>query len=249
VCPADSPNLPHSRRLFVVAAIDITPLDSPGRAAGPAFDPWSGAVLYGILDTGYLALEDFSSAARELIAGGVGILQVRAKRESAAIIEALAREVHPFARSAGVPLILNDFAEIAAAVGCEGVHVGQEDDSVARARAIVGPGKIVGKSTHSVAQAVAAQDEGADYIGFGPLFATPTKPGRAAIGLTGIAEVHRLVTVPIFCIGGIKRGNLQEVRAAGARRVVIVSEMLGSSDRSGYAAAVKGMWSAAGHGQ
>ena len=199
---------------------------------------WRAAVLYGILDTGYLAPEDFAAAAGELAAGGAGLLQIRAKKETPAIIEQLARAVHPVARAAGVPLILNDFAEIAAAVGCEGVHVGQDDAAVARARAIVGEGKIVGKSTHSLAQAVAAQAEGADYIGFGPLFATPTKPGRAAIGLGDIAEAHRLVEVPVFCIGGIKLANLADVRAAGARRVVIVSEMLGAAERSAYAAGV-----------
>jgi thiamine-phosphate pyrophosphorylase len=210
---------------------------SAGQPASPepAGAAWRSAVLYGILDTGYLALEDFAAAARELAAGGAGLLQVRAKGESPAVIEQVARAVHPVARAAGVPLILNDFAEIAAQVGCEGVHVGQDDASVARAREVVGAGKIVGKSTHSVAQAVAAQAEGADYIGFGPLFATPTKPGRPAIGLAGMAEVHRVVQVPIFCIGGIKQGNLAAVRAAGARRVVIVSELLGTRDREAYA--------------
>ena len=128
--------------------------------------------------------------------------------------------------------------QVAAAVGCEGVHVGQDDAGVARARAVVGPGKIVGTSTHSLAQAVAAQAEGADYIGFGPLYATPTKPGRPAIGLADIAEVHRLVSIPIFCIGGIKRSNLEEICSAGARRVVIVSEMLMAADRSLYASEV-----------
>jgi thiamine-phosphate pyrophosphorylase len=135
-------------------------------------------------------------------------------------------------------LILNDFAEVAAAVGCEGVHVGQDDAGVAWVRAVVGPGKIVGKSTHSVAQAVAAHAEGADYIGFGPLHATPTKPGRPAIGLADIEEVHRLVPIPIFCIGGIKQANLEEICSAGARRVVIVSEMLVAADRSRYASEV-----------
>lgn len=210
----------------------MTRVDEPGAGA------WRTAVLYGILDTGYLAPEAFAEAAGELVAGGAGLLQIRAKRESPAVIEQLARLVHPVARAAGVPLILNDFPEIAAAVGCEGVHVGQDDAAVARARAIVGKGGIVGKSTHSLAQAVAAQAEGADYIGFGPLFATPTKPGRAAIGLGGIAEAHRLLDVPVFCIGGIKLANLGEVRAAGARRVVVVSEMLAATERKAYAAGV-----------
>jgi thiamine-phosphate pyrophosphorylase len=205
---------------------------------GPASAGWQSRLLYGILDTGYLAPEDFPRAARELMAGGARILQIRAKRQSAAEIEELAIAVHLVTREAGVPLMLNDFAEVAAAVGCEGVHVGQDDAGVARVRAVVGPGKIVGKSTHSVAQAVAAHAEGADYIGFGPLYATPTKPGRPAIGLADIEEVHRLVPLPIFCIGGIKRANLEEICSAGARRVVIVSEMLVAADRSRYASEV-----------
>jgi len=199
---------------------------------------WPDAVLYGILDTGYLALEDFPRAAAELLAGGVGVVQIRAKRESLETIEALARAVHPWTRAAGVPLILNDFAEVAAVVGCEGVHVGQEDDAVARARAVLGPGKVVGKSTHSLAQAVAAEAEGADYIGFGPLYATPTKPGRPAIGLAEVAAVHRAVGLPIFCIGGVNRSTLPDVGAAGGRRVVIVSELLAAPDRAAYAAEV-----------
>lgn len=193
------------------------------------------ARLYGILDTGYLPLEAFAQAARELIAGGVGLLQIRAKDQPPEVIASLARAVHPVARAAGVPLILNDFPELAAETGCDGAHVGQDDDAVARARALLGPGKIVGKSTHSLTQAAAAQTEGADYIGFGPLFATPTKPGRPAIGLADIAEAHRQVSLPIFCIGGVKLATLAAMREAGARRVVIVSEMLLAGDRTAYA--------------
>jgi hypothetical protein len=98
---------------------------------------------------------------------------------------------------------------------------------------------IIGKSTHSFEQAVAAEAEGADYIGFGPLFATPTKPGRPAIGLADLRRVQAAVRIPVFCIGGIKRANLEAVLAAGARRVVIVSEMLGAADIAGYAREVK----------
>jgi thiamine-phosphate pyrophosphorylase len=93
----------------------------------------------------------------------------------------------------------------------------------------------VGRSTHTVAQAHAARDEGADYLGFGPLFATPTKPDYRPIGLEEIAQVHADVTDrPIFCIGGIKLENLPEVIAAGARRVVIVSGILLADDVEGY---------------
>jgi len=98
---------------------------------------------------------------------------------------------------------------------------------------------LIGKSTHSVDQAHAAVGQGADYIGFGPLFATPTKPGRPAVGLGGIREVQESISVPVFCIGGIKMENLESVLDAGARRVVIVSGILQSSDPAGYCAHVK----------
>jgi thiamine-phosphate pyrophosphorylase len=85
-----------------------------------------------------------------------------------------------------------------------------------------------------LAQALEAERSGADYIGFGPLFSTPTKPGRPAIGLDQIREVHSQVGIPIFCIGGIKLENLAEVIGAGARRVVIVSGILQARDIAGY---------------
>jgi thiamine-phosphate pyrophosphorylase len=111
--------------------------------------------------------------------------------------------------------------------------------SVAEARALAGEDAIIGKSTHSVAQALAARQEGPDYIGFGPLFATPTKPDYTPIGLTEIREVRRLVSLPVFCIGGIKRENLSTVLAAGAQRVVIVSGILRASDPQDYCRACR----------
>ena len=98
---------------------------------------------------------------------------------------------------------------------------------------------LVGKSTHTVDQATAAQGEGADYIGFGPIFTTPTKPDYQPIGLSDIRRVHIDVTRPIFCIGGIKIDNLAQVLAAGAQRVVIVSGLLKASDIAEYARAAK----------
>lgn len=206
----------------------------------------SDALLYGILDLGYTAAADAERTAEQMLAGGVDVLQVRAKGADEDAIEALAHRLTPLTESAGVPLIVNDFPQLVPAVGAQGAHVGQEDFSVAEARWRAGRAlagevapPIIGKSTHSFEQAVAAEAEGADYIGFGPLFATPTKPGRPAIGLDDIRRVHAAVRIPIFCIGGIKRANLEAVLAAGARRVVIVSEMLGAADIAGYAREVK----------
>ena len=106
---------------------------------------------------------------------------------------------------------------------------------MAEARRLAGTGRpIIGKSTHSIAQALAAVKEGPDYIGFGPLFATPTKPDYTPIGIKEIRRVHELVDLPIFCIGGIKLENLDQVLAAGARRVVIVSGILKAQNIAAY---------------
>jgi len=119
------------------------------------------------------------------------------------------------------------------------VHVGQDDPPIAEVRSLTGPNCVVGKSTHSLDQAIRAFYEGADYIGFGPLFATPTKPDYPPIGLAAIEKVHGAVRIPIFCIGGIKLDNLPKVIEAGARRVVIVSGLLQATDIIAYGRSVK----------
>jgi thiamine-phosphate pyrophosphorylase len=190
------------------------------------------ARLYGIVDLGYVPDGAASHAAEKLLEGGVDLLQLRAKGAPKSLVAALAAEIHALTGPRGVPLILNDYPELLREIPAEGAHVGQDDMSVAEARAVAGRPVLIGKSTHSLPQARAALQEGADYIGFGPLFATPTKPGRPAIGLQDIAAVHEEVSLPIFCIGGIKNENLPEVIAAGARRVVIVSGWLQAADIS-----------------
>lgn len=184
--------------------------------------------LYCILDLGYVPEENAETITASLLAGGAHLLQLRAKGKDLATIERVARRLLPLCRAAGVPFILNDFPALAAALDADGVHIGQDDGPLAAAREIVGPGKLIGRSTHSLGQARAALAEGFDYIGFGPLFPTPTKAGRPAIGLHEIAAMEREVgsQIPAFCIGGITRQTLPQVLAAGARRVVIVSDLL-----------------------
>ena len=180
------------------------------------------ARLYGIVDLGYVKPTAVAEMTRALAEGGVDLLQLRAKGSSPAEVESLARAMLPITRDLGVPLIINDHPNVAAAVGSDGVHVGQDDDSVAKARAIVGSSIFVGKSTHSLAQANAAQVEGADYIGFGPLYATGTKPDYTPIGLQDITQVHREVSLPIFCIGGVNAARAAEIISAGAGRITRV---------------------------
>ena len=196
--------------------------------------PLSDCRLYGILDLGYVAAGEAASMARRMLEGGVDILQLRAKKFAPGEIRALAEKIHPVCREFGVPFVLNDHPDLVPLTGADGVHVGQDDLSVKRVREIVGPDAIVGLSTHSLAQAVAAANAGPDYIGFGPLFSTPTKPDYAPVGLGEIREVHARIELPVFCIGGIKLENLPDVLAAGARRAVIVSGILQAADVADY---------------
>ncbi|MFN7342467.1 MAG: thiamine phosphate synthase, partial [bacterium] len=118
-----------------------------------------------------------------LLTGGADIIQLRAKdAEMNQIIEA-AKQILPLCKSAGIPFILNDFPELAVELGADGVHIGQDDGSIYEVRSSIGEDMLIGRSTHSLEQARQAMADGADYIGFGPLFPTPTKAGRPAIGL------------------------------------------------------------------
>jgi thiamine-phosphate pyrophosphorylase len=184
--------------------------------------------LYAILDLGYVAKSNAVETARALLAGGAGWLQLRGKDADEVTLRRVAAGVLPLCRAAQVPFVINDFPHLAAELGADGVHIGQDDGSLAEARAIVGPGKWIGRSTHSLEQARRALADGFDYIGFGPLFPTPTKAGRPGIGLQDIAAMERDVGshIPAFCIGGIQRARLASILAAGARRVVIVSDLL-----------------------
>jgi thiamine-phosphate pyrophosphorylase len=192
----------------------------------------SNARLYGIVDFGYVAEGAMEDCAAKLLAGGADILQLRAKGIPLETVAAAARKIIPHCKAAGVPFILNDHPDLAVELGADGVHIGQDDGSIYDVRSRIGADMIIGRSTHSLVQAKQALADGADYIGYGPLFPTPTKAGRLAIGLGDIAEMEREVgsRIPAFCIGGIKPDNLSEVLAAGARRCVVVSHLLLAAD-------------------
>lgn len=173
------------------------------------------ARLYGILDLGYLSPDRLVPVGEAMIRGGVDLIQLRAKGRSHEEITAWARLLRPIFQGTDTLFIVNDDPEAARDAEVDGVHIGQDDGLVPEIRARILPDQIVGKSSHSVEQAVAAAGEGADYIGVGPLFATPTKPDYVPVGLGLIGEVAARVAIPRFCIGGIKRENLDEVLAAG----------------------------------
>jgi len=191
--------------------------------------------FYGIIDLGYVQRRDAVRFVEQMVEGGVDLIQLRGKNKSIEELMELSAELHELTAKSSTPLIVNDHAEIAKRVPVEGVHVGQSDDTIQLARQRAARKILVGKSTHSLEQARAAQSEGADYIGFGPIFATPTKPDYTPIGLEDVRCVHAEVNLPIFCIGGINIDNLQSVIDAGARRVVMVSALLKAHNIVDYA--------------
>lgn len=128
----------------------------------------------------------------------------------------------------GAVLIINDQIDLALAVKADGVHLGQDDLPLWIARKMLGNEAIVGISTHTLEEAMRAESEGADYIGFGPIFQTQTKEdARSAVGINAMAEVKRKVRIPIYAIGGIQRSRLSEVITAGADGVAVISALAG----------------------
>ncbi|VVM08450.1 thiamine-phosphate pyrophosphorylase [Methylacidimicrobium cyclopophantes] len=199
------------------------------------------ARFYGIVDLGVLGESDPRGAAREMVAGGVDVLQLRAKNREPESLEPLARSLRELTDSAGTLFLVNDWPLLARRVDADGVHLGQEDLPIAEARKILAATQLIGKSTHSMEQALAAEREGADYIAVGPIFATPTKPEVEPVGLPLIREVRGRLRKPFFCIGGIRKENLRKVLESGADRVVMVSAILRSADIEAYCREVAAM--------
>ena len=188
--------------------------------------------LYGICDLGYLQPENALDVSQQLLLGGLEILQLRAKGHDPVNLLPLAKDLKSLCEDHDADFIVNDHLQLAIDSDAHGLHLGQDDGDLASAKSAFGEDRIYGRSTHSLAQAQAALVEGFDYIGFGPLFPTPTKRGRPAIGLTEVAEMMATVgnKIPAYCIGGIKPDNLDEVLSAGAKNVVIVSHLLQSAE-------------------
>ncbi|MGC8873622.1 MAG: thiamine phosphate synthase [Chloroflexia bacterium] len=187
--------------------------------------------LYVITDAKLSRGRSHVEVIRAAILGGATIVQYREKEGSTRQLLQEAQALRELTWEAGVPFIVNDRVDIALAVDADGVHVGQEDMPARVARRLMGPGKIVGVSASNLQEALEAEAEGADYIGAGPVFATPTKPDAAPpMGLQTLAEICRRVTIPVVAIGGIHEGNAASVVAAGAAGVAVVSAIVVAPD-------------------
>jgi thiamine-phosphate pyrophosphorylase len=189
----------------------------------------AGARLYLICDAkpGGRPLEEVLAPA---LRGGVDVFQLRCKDAGDVEILAAAEVAREWCEVAGALFILNDRPDLVAVAGADGVHVGQDDASVAEARAIVGPDVLVGLSTHSPEQVDDAAVQGADYIGVGPVHVTPTKPGRPAVGTDLVTYAARNARMPWFAIGGVGPDTINPVMAAGANRVAVVRAIAEAPD-------------------
>lgn len=168
--------------------------------------------------------------ARILLDAGARAMQLRLKHSSSRDLLVAAREIAAICRERGAMLIVDDRADIAMLAGAAGVHLGQEDLPLEAARRLVGHDMIVGISTHSVEQAVAAERGGADYIGFGPLYAGGLRDNAVGKGLAMLREVRAAVHIPIVAIGGITEATMPAALAAGADACAIITDVVQAPD-------------------
>jgi thiamine-phosphate pyrophosphorylase len=179
------------------------------------------------LDTGRAPLD----LARAMLAGGATLLQLRLKRATTADLLRQAEALRDLTAAAGAQLIVNDRADVARAVGADGVHLGQDDLPVAAARAVVGPAACIGFSTHSESQLAAATTAGADYLAFGPIFATTSKDkADPVLGCERLRTARDLTTAPLVAIGGITAATAPAVLAAGADAVAVIAAVIRAPD-------------------
>ena len=185
--------------------------------------------LYAILDTSFSKGRSPTTILREFLAGGVRLVQLRAKELSSGEFFTLAKEARQLTRAAGATFIVNDRVDIALACNADGVHLGQDDLPLRATRKVLGPEKIIGISTHDLDQARSAELNGADYIGFGPIFGSTTKEtGYLPRGLEMLREIRQAVKIPIVAIGGINEKNVAEVWKSGANAAAIISDLMGA---------------------
>jgi len=166
----------------------------------------------------------------EAILGGASVVQLRDKKATDLELIEVGKRLRKVTHAHGVPLIVNDRPEVAKAILADGVHLGQEDGSISKARAILGDQMILGCSTHSPEQALLAQNEGFDYLGVGPVFSTPTKPSYKPVGLELVRFAAKNIRIPFVAIGGIDATNAAEVRAAGAKTIAVVRAVMAAAD-------------------
>ena len=196
-------------------------------------------LLYGITDRSYLKGISLNDAVEKALKGGATIIQLREKELDE---DALRLEIPPLlalCRKYGVPFILDDHVELALELGCDGVHVGQNDMPAGKARRILGAGRILGVTAKTVSQARAAEDAGADYLGSGAMFITSTKPEALPMSPETLSEITHSVDIPVVAIGGITLENLPSLKGLGVSGFAVSEALFDSDDIQSAAAALK----------
>jgi thiamine-phosphate pyrophosphorylase len=195
--------------------------------------------LYVIADAEAAGTRPIEEVVSQAIEGGADVIQLRHKKAADEELLSLAQRLKPITQRAGVPLIVNDRVEVARRAKADGVHLGQGDGPLSEARLILGETCLIGRSTHSPAQALKAVREGFDYLGVGPVFKTPTKPTYAPVGLELVRFAAKNIPIPFVAIGGIDETNVEEVRSAGAKAVAVVRAVMGSKNPKEAAREIK----------
>ena len=186
--------------------------------------------LYAVTDRAWLGERTLSACVEEALAGGATFVQLREKHASTEEIVGLAQTIIPICRAHRVPFLIDDDVEAAKLAGADGVHVGQSDTACAEAREKLGPDAIVGVSVQTVEQALVAQADGADYLGVGAVFGTPTKPDAADVGTDGLAAICAAVDIPVVAIGGLNERTIPELAGTGADGAAVVSAIFAAED-------------------
>ncbi len=194
---------------------------------------WS---VYVITDRYIAGDHSILDVVRAAIRGGASVVQLREKTATTREMVELGQALHELTRQAGVPLIVNDRLDVALAIEAEGVHVGHDDMPPAIARRLIGPDRILGVSPETLTEARQAERDGADYLGVGDVYGTPSKPDAGTpIGIEGLTEVVGAVSIPVVAIGGITPGNVGAVIEAGAAGVAVISAIVAAPDPEGAA--------------
>ena len=187
-------------------------------------------LLYAVTDRAWLRGRALADCVRQAIQGGATFVQLREKDAPFDEAVALGAELAVICREAGVPFVVDDDVDVALAVGADGVHVGQDDMAACAARELLGPDAIVGVSAQTVDQALAAQADGANYLGVGALIPTPTKPDAADVSLEELRAICAAVDIPVVGIGGLNARTIPQLRGSGADGAAVVSAIFAADD-------------------
>ena len=199
--------------------------------------------LYLVTDRSILKGRSLFEVVAEAIKGGVSLLQLREKDVCSRDFYQIALKIKELANSCNVPLIINDRLDIAQAVDADGLHIGQEDLPLEVARALLGPGKILGYSVSNVAEAVYGEKNGADYLGAGPVYHTGSKAvSIEPIGSAGLKKIKESVSIPVVGIGGIGMSNIAEVKKSGIEGISVISAILASRNIEAAARDLSNSW-------